>query len=94
MQMRLGQLGKAISTAAPDPFSTHLPATRERANGGCRRVARAFASVALQVAARPADVEVLRLLGESPLLNAEPAKSVSCCLRLCVRCAAGCRTSC
>lgn len=31
----------------------------------------------LQVAARPADVEALRLLGESRLLNAEPAKSVS-----------------
>jgi hypothetical protein len=30
----------------------------------------------LQVAARPGDVEALRLLGESRLLNAEPAKAV------------------
>jgi hypothetical protein len=30
-----------------------------------------------QVAVRPSDVEALRLLGESRLLNAEPAKSVA-----------------
>ena len=31
----------------------------------------------VQVALRPSDVEALRLLGESRLLNAEPSKSVS-----------------
>lgn len=30
-----------------------------------------------QVASRPNDIEALRLLGESRLLNAEPAKSVA-----------------
>lgn len=30
-----------------------------------------------QTAVRPADIEALRLLGESRLLNAEPAKSVA-----------------